>query len=399
MNRLLIRILILAGYFLSGTAIPSEFQVVASRVGGANPPETLTVESVILGEQRQIYVQLPVGYDLSDDRYPVLFAMDGEWLFDLASAHARYYSFDEVTDETMPRMIIVGVPNTDRDKNYTPTPNSGNELEFPTAGSADVFLEFLERELVPMLERRYRTEPARTIVGWSFSGLFCAYAAVEKPELFNAHLCISPAVWWDNDLVYEKMKDARFDLPKRMVLTLGSGESGGLVYESSKRLLKLMQENPSIGISVGHFEIADVGHTWGVAAAMDKGLQNLFSGYIAPQSVINGGIASIDNYYERLSDLWGYSVRPPNKVLHAASYQEWQAGNHDAAIAILVAARTNDPNYSSTQKLLGMFYEAAGDAENALHAYSGAIRVEQKKPVPNEVNLRDYRARRAALLN
>lgn len=135
-----------------------------------------------------------------------MIVLDGEWLFHLANANQRYYSYDEVTDQNIPRMIVVGIESTDRDRDYTSTPNSGKDYSFPASGGADKFLEFLETELIPMLDSRYQTAPNRCIVGWSFSGLFLMHAAVKKPDLFNMFLCISPAIWWDNDLIYEKWK-------------------------------------------------------------------------------------------------------------------------------------------------------------------------------------------------
>lgn len=365
--------------------------LVERRPGIPNRAETLTVRSQILGEDRSVYIQLPDGYEQSSQHYPLLLVMDGEWLFDLAAAHARYYALDEVTDVKIPRLIVVGIPNTDRDRDYTPTRNSGKEMVFPTAGKAEEFLGFLERELLPLLDGRYRTLPGRAIAGWSFSGLFSAWAAVARPDLFSFHLCISPAIWWDDDLILERMQTATFAQPKRMVFTLGAGEAGGWVYESTKRLLRRLEEDPVPGLSVSDFEFPQVGHSWGVASAMDKGLQALFAGYIAPQEIVDGGSRSIDEYYGELSRQWGYPVVPPNKVLQAAAAREWEEGDRDAAIEMLKRALLNDPHDSVTQYELGARYESWGDAERALSCFNHAIRAEQRKPVPNEVNMRAYR--------
>jgi hypothetical protein len=178
--------------------------VLEAHAGGANPMETLLIHSDVLQENRKIYVQLPEGYERSAEAYPVLYVMDGEWLFDLANAHARYYSYDEVTDITLPRMIVVGIENIDRDRDYTPTPNGGIEYDFPTAGFADNFITFLETELFSLISDRYRTAPLRAIAGWSNSGLFANYVATKNQDLFDMYLCISPAVRWDQDMIYDR---------------------------------------------------------------------------------------------------------------------------------------------------------------------------------------------------
>lgn len=356
-----------------------------------NQSVVLTVFSQVLGEERAVFVQLPPTYSKSNKHYPVLLVLDGEWLFDLASAHARYYAFDEVTDERIPEMIVVGIPNTDRDRDYTPTTNSGKAESFPAAGGADRFLDFLETELLPTLDRNYRTVPSRTVVGWSFSGLFAAYASLERPTLFNAYLCISPAVWWDNDLIYRRLQQKEVAMPDRMVFTLGTKESGGWVYESTKRLVDYMRNSPDVDTEPDLFDIEGVGHTWGVAEAIDRGLISLFSEYVAPESTISGGMQEIGEYYNRLSESWAYQVTPPNKVLHGASLAAWKAGDSGRAIDILLQAATNNPSYSPTRYLLGKLNEELGETVSARKAYQDAIEIERRKETPNLATIRAAR--------
>ena len=175
--------------------------ILQQEVGTPNPPTTLTVQSTILGEKRRIYIQLPEGYDHSRAWYPVLFVMDGGWLFEYARATVRFFSESDVTDIAIPKMIVVGIENTDRNRNYVPTMDPKHQSDYPNAGETDKFLKFLAQELVPLIDYQYLTVPNRTVIGWSFSGLFAMYSAVAMPELFDAYLCISPAIWWDNELV------------------------------------------------------------------------------------------------------------------------------------------------------------------------------------------------------
>ena len=93
-----------------------------------NPAHTLTVESEILGETRRVYVQLPEGYGRSEARYPVLVVLDGEWLFEPARALVRFQSEYDVMDVRIPKMIVVGIENVDRDRDYVPTPDRVPEL-------------------------------------------------------------------------------------------------------------------------------------------------------------------------------------------------------------------------------------------------------------------------------
>lgn len=74
-------------------------------------------------------------------------------------------------------------------------------MAFPTSGQADRFLDFLEKELIPHIDRNYRTYPHRIIAGWSFGGLLATHALIHRPEIFDAYLAISPSLWWDEELL------------------------------------------------------------------------------------------------------------------------------------------------------------------------------------------------------
>jgi hypothetical protein len=72
------------------------------------------------------------------------------------------------------------------------------EGRFPTSGGADAFLDFFERELFPHVVGSYRTAPYRILIGHSFGGLFVVHTLVHRSDLFDAHVAISPGLWWDD---------------------------------------------------------------------------------------------------------------------------------------------------------------------------------------------------------
>lgn len=365
--------------------------VIDSVAGTPNATFTLTVKSEILNENRRIYVQLPEGYYNEQINYPLLIVLDGEWLFHLANTNQRYYSYDEVTDQNIPRMIVVGIENTDRDRDYTPTPNSGKDYSFSTSGGADKFLEFLETELIPMLDSRYRTAPHRCIVGWSFSGLFSTYAGVTKPDLFNMFLCISPAIWWDNDLIYEKMKTIKFEHHKNFVFTLGSTEVGGWVYTSTTRLLNRLIEKPIPNMNVNNISIEGVGHTWGVSSAMNLGLQFLYKELIPSDDIEINNLDDIDSYYKGISKKWGYEVIPPAKVFVNLAWNLWGKGEKEQSVNVLRHAITINSKDSPTLFYLGQMLCAQENLSEGLMYYKLALNAELSKSVPNGVNLNSYK--------
>jgi predicted alpha/beta superfamily hydrolase len=352
-----------------------------------NPARMLTVESGILGETRRVYVQLPGGYANSSARYPVLVVLDAEWLYGLAQAHVRFLSEHDEMDPCIPRMIVVGIEGTDRDRDFTPTENSGWEHEFATAGGADDFLRFLAEELMPAIDQKYRTLPSRTIAGWSFGGLLAMYSAVATPELFDSHLCISPAIWWDHDLVFDRYADPHFERPKRMVVTLGTSEEGGMVHTSTTRIFERFEADPIENLEVSLLEFEGVGHTWGIPSAFDEGLRRLHAGYIAPEEEA-GTLDEIDAYYRDLSTSWGYPVDPPATVmLRLAAAQD----DKRQAIAIIDRLLAFEPEYPLAHFYKGRFQQKLGLNDAALDSYREALAAELRTDPPDGLNLRWYR--------
>ena len=371
-------------------AVPQP-SVLGSERGTANPPEVLTIQSAVLGEQRRVYVQLPHDYERSKASYPVLVVLDGEWLFELTRSHVRFFSEYEAMQSNLPQMIVVGLENVDRDRDYVPTKNSGKEYVFDTAGHADRFLDFLDQELLVLLDRRYRTASSRALVGWSFGGLFTSYALITRPQLFDAYLCISPAVWWDEDLVEKLLPKLAPERSKRLVLTLGSGEEGGWVFESSMKLLAALEAAPKPLLSVETVELPDVGHSWGVPGAIDKGLQRLFDGYLPPDDVRSAGLEAIDTYYEKLSARWHYKVQAPYSVLQGLALSQWKPESMEPVASLLREAARRYPVEPGAHYFLGKALAKLGEHQAALAELEKALELETTRAQPRQLKLPQYR--------
>src|SRR6185295_18108602 len=169
--------------------------------------KSLTIKSTVLGEDRIILVRTPVGYETSKLSYPVLYMTDGD-------AHIKHTSssIEFLTENgRMPELIVVGVTNTDRARDLTPpkatTKNAAGDLQFPTSGGADNFLKFFETELIPEIEKQYRTQPYRILAGHSLGGLFAIHAMITKPGLFNSYIAVSPSLQWDNAEELKRAED------------------------------------------------------------------------------------------------------------------------------------------------------------------------------------------------
>jgi predicted alpha/beta superfamily hydrolase len=187
------------------------------------------MKSTATGRNYDLYIHKPADFDKSKDKkYPVLYLLDGQWDFKLLDSVVGGLVYDKF----MPDIVIVGITYSGEHPDYGAlramdyTPNPGEQ---PGSGDAPKFLSFLKTELIPFMERNYRGDPARRILGGhSLGGLFTLYAMFSDPSLFWGYLAGSPALPWGNDFVVKQ--EAEFaskhkDLPVRLFLGVGGAES------------------------------------------------------------------------------------------------------------------------------------------------------------------------------
>ena len=151
-----------------------------------------SIQSSILKEKRNIIIRLPEDYDTSKKMYPVLFLLDGNSnsVLETVSAMNKLGS-----DENIPKMIVVAICNTDRDRDMMPL--STKQYPVPVAG-AERFLFFIGDELIPQIDTKYRTNQRRILCGKSLSGLFTLYALLTRPQLFEGY--IGRSAGWLEDM-------------------------------------------------------------------------------------------------------------------------------------------------------------------------------------------------------
>ena len=166
--------------------------------------EIVTIHSKVLNEDRKIYIHCPKPDSTNlDKRFPVLYLMDGENHFELLAHYADYLSRPDVL--AIPKMIIVGIPNTQRRRDLTPTVSTTDylgktdtsNLTKPSGGN-ESFLKFINTELIPSIDKSYKTKPYKIFAGHSFGGLSSINCMLTHPDMFDAYIAVSPSFWWDN---------------------------------------------------------------------------------------------------------------------------------------------------------------------------------------------------------
>lgn len=159
-----------------------------------------TIHSNILKEDRVLNVYLPADYSPADStRYPVIYLLDGSADEDFIhiAGLVQFCSFEWVNH--LPKSILVGIANIDRRRDYTfPSTVQKDRTANPTSGHSKEFIQFMESELLPAIESKYKTNNTRTLIGESLGGLLATEILLKKPSLFNRYIIVSPSLWWDN---------------------------------------------------------------------------------------------------------------------------------------------------------------------------------------------------------
>lgn len=315
---------------IAGLVLPA---VCGAQADSGRPVEigrSFRIQSRSLGEQRVIDVALPAGYAADTGRrYPVLVVLDGDFEFEIAAATARFYA----ATNRLPDLIVVGVHNPDRTHDLTPAPVDGFAvpLEARNPGGASRFLEFIGDELVPYLDRAYRTAPMRVLVGHSLGGLFAFYSLATRPQLFTGYLVMEPSVWWNN---HHEHAAARTILGQpagrhaRVVLV--NGEPLGLDTTGWGGTRPMVRD-----LAVPHTGGGGETHASMALAGMMQGLRILFADF-QPMEWRPGmrPIAMLERY-DSLTDRVGYAVPIPEQAYAVIARMSLDSRFFDDAARVL----------------------------------------------------------------
>src|SRR5690349_19701682 len=115
-----------------------------------------SLHSKILGEERKIWVYVPDGAKDTTRRFPVLYLLDGDAHY--SSVVGMIQQLSGINGNTIcPDMIVVGIPNTDRTRDLTPTnslfyPDGSKGIDLKTSGGGEKFESFLQKELIQHID-------------------------------------------------------------------------------------------------------------------------------------------------------------------------------------------------------------------------------------------------------
>jgi predicted alpha/beta superfamily hydrolase len=279
--------------------------------------EKFQIESKVLAETRTYVVHTPDYYKNRKDAYPVLVLLDAENNFAYASDAVHLLS----ANGRIPAMIVVGINNTDRVRDMTPTKPAtgfGGAAWTGSAGGADKFLAFIADELLPTIDRNYRTRPYRVLIGHSLGGLFAVYALLNRPEVFKGYIIGSPSLWWEDQVLVKAAQPffaAHQDVQADIYMSMAN--EGGTMLGGAWKLSAALEEAKLPNVRWQFKRYPEEEHGTISYMSTYEGLQAIFAGYGIANPIAlfeQGGLPAFERHYAEVSKRIGYTVPVPARA-------------------------------------------------------------------------------------
>ncbi len=363
-----------------------------------------TLNSKILNEKRAIYIHIPDGD--KNQRYPVLYILDGETHFQSAVAIVEQIS------GIIPNMVIVGIVNTDRERDLTPTHVSPDKLVSPGearhTGGGENFLSFIEKELIPYVDTHYPTTSYRVFSGHSLGGLTVMNAFINHQNLFNTYIAIDPSLWWEQEnwikrqepglLQHNLNNKALFlavanNVPEGMdtVSVLKDTTGAAPVTHALLPFVYWLKEKHPNGLRWSYKFYPNEWHGSVELNAEYDALRYLFTFYhfdmnhLRAHPELNAD-SLIAAHFDDVSAKFGYKVLPSESLVNDVAYAYMGMHKMDAAYALFKRNTYNYPQSGNAFDSLGDFYTNKGDKQKAIEAYTKSLSLQETADTRKKLN-------------
>ena len=246
--------------------------------------------SRVFNAQRRYMVSLPEDYYASKRHYPSLFVIDGDFQFQHTSALVTNLA----RMGKIPPMIVIGVANQGS-KDYLSTTTwkiKKTAKDSSDYGAAKQFSRYLSEELLPLINRDFRTNSQKALAGYSLGGLFTSFEMMQTNTPFNAFLAMSPSAWFDDYSLPKKlsayMKNTKKPLPDFFISVANEEEMG--VNKTVKTLKQTLTNSSNPWLKSWHWQFKhypNESHFSTAMPALYDGLTFLSPNfYIAPDAMM-----------------------------------------------------------------------------------------------------------------
>jgi uncharacterized protein len=352
--------------------------------------------SRILNEERKIWVYRPATDNLfAKQSFPVVYLLDGD---------AHFYSVMSIIQQlsevnmnmVLPQMVLIGITNTDRTRDLTPThvsvdPEVPDSDYLKTSGGAEEFTSFLEKELIPYVDSAYSTSPYRILIGHSYGGLFCINTLLKHTNLFNGYIAIDPSMSWDSSRLVNQAKVllAQKDF-RNTSLFLSIANQGYSDTDSAKdnsaafKLAKYLDTNRGNNLLYQWHYYKDDNHGSVPLISEYDGLRFLFNfynprlPYVKFRDPYYNADSFVIEHFKKVSSHMGYTVSPTESLMNWLGYLFIMEKQYNKAYDIFKTNIENFPASPNVFDSMGELLMVKGDTVNAIENYEKSLRINPK---------------------
>lgn len=340
--------------------------------------ESRSIQSAVLGEDRAYRVSLPESYGWAKDRrYPVLLVLDGQAHFLHAASSVGYLA----QQGEIPEMIVVALDSTVRIRDFTQT-------DWPSVwvggGGAGNFKRFVSTELIPDVDRTYRTDGFRVLSGHSAGGQFALYCLTSDPSLFRAYFAISPSLDWDDNLPQRSLEQSlKATRELKAFLYVARSDDSGRALADYERLVKTLKDRSPEGFRWHERAFPDETHRSVALLAQIDALRQLYAGYRFHPDMAAKGLPFAEQHFRDVSKRVGWTLAVPEGVINELAYAALSGGKTREAIALFQRNVEVSPNSAGAHDSLSDGYAKAGMLKEAASASDRAAALAVEYDLPN----------------
>jgi len=358
----------------------------ANSFGQKNEPITIgykhIIKSEVLNEDREYWVYLPTDYENSKYNYPVMYLLDGQEHFHEVTGLVNHMS---KLVQRMPRMIIVGVISTDKDRvrDYTPNP-----IEIlANGGGANNFIQYLQKELIPEIDNEFRTNNFRLLFGHSLAGLCVNHIFTSHNAMFNVYFAADPAIFVDTTISHNlKTFIVKQDTIQAKYFLSVSGDVDSTTIVPNLELNNFIKTKYPNKLQWHFKSYPNEDHVSMTLKAIYDGFEELFSDYKIPTSYLRSfDKGKILSYLEMNEDKFKIHVALPEQLINEYAMHFCSVQKYDDALELLQLNLTNYSNPFETYYFIGQVYLLKGYKDKALEYFEKSNEIQEVWDVKEKI--------------
>ncbi len=345
--------------------------------------ESRIVPSKILQEDRSIQIYLPPSYQnskIQKANYPVIYLLDSETNFHYLTGFIEKLSQGPYA--YIPEMIVVGIVNTNRSRDLTPTPiidKQTKQLDTKNSGGNETFISFIQQELFPWIENNYRTEDYKILIGHSYGGITALNILLNHTKMFDAYLVHDPSIWYDNQVLLKRFEaTATTDLSNRRLYLTQAGEPFNNTelnahFTANKKFQTLLGSGKfqRLNWQFKQYENEDHGSI-PITGNLD-GLRYVFKGHQINIKAVAAQPDLIENSYKKLSEDLNFPFLPTEIYIEKVARYLMRTGQMEQALGYLEQNLHSFPNSPQAHYSLYEYFHQIHQKEKAQTYLSQAI--------------------------